>query len=243
MHDNIPVFLYIMDLLGTFVFAVTGGFRAIKYEMDIIGVLALATIVGVGGGMTRDVLLGAVPPYALRGAAYLVATCAAGFCVFFFARFIAPAWRKILYADAVGLGLFAAIGAAKASMAGLGPVGIMFIATIASVGGSLIRDMATGEIPLIFTREVYASAAMAGGFAYWITEHAVPGRTAFFAALVITSLVRIIALRFNINLPKSKRLDASPSQIASVSTVAHPTPTTSNAGFSESLMAHPAVCR
>ena len=214
MHNTFPVFLYIMDLLGTFVFALTGGFRAIKYEMDIVGVLALATIVGVGGGMARDVLIGAVPPYAIRSAAYLVTTCAAGLAVFFFARIIAPSWRKILYADAVGLGLFTAIGAAKASTAGLGPIGIIFIATIASVGGSLIRDMTTGGIPLIFTREVYASAAMAGGFVYWILEHAVPGRYAFIAAFILTILIRIIALRRNINLPKARRLHASPSQIA-----------------------------
>lgn len=214
MYENFPVYLFLMDLLGTFVFALTGGFRAIKYEMDIVGVLALATIVGVGGGMTRDVILGNTPPYALRSAHYLIATCSAGLCVFFFARRIAPSWRKILYADAVGLGLFTAIGAAKAYMAGLGPLGVTFIATITSVGGSLIRDMATGEIPLIFTREVYAGAAIAGGFVYWIVELYAPGHPAFAAAFLTTTTLRMISLRLNINLPKSRRLPTSPSHIA-----------------------------
>jgi uncharacterized membrane protein YeiH len=215
MYDSFPGFLYIMDLFGTFVFAITGGFRAIKYEMDIIGVFALSTIVGVGGGMTRDVLIGSTPPLALRGNDYLLTTCTAGMCVFFFARVIAPSWRKILYADAVGLGLFTAIGAAKAHMAGLGPIGVIFIATITAVGGSLIRDMATGEIPLIFTREVYAGAAVIGGLIYWSIENAAPGGIAFPAAFIITAAIRMVALHYNFNLPKSTRLDISPSRIAS----------------------------
>ncbi len=214
MNDNFAVYIHIMDLLGTFVFAITGAFRAIKYEMDLVGVLALSTIVGVGGGITRDVLLGATPPSALRSAEYFLTTCGAGICVFFFARVIAPSWRKILYADAVGLALFAAIGAAKASAAGLGPLGIMFIAAIASVGGSLIRDMATGEIPLIFTREVYAGAALTGGFAYWVAIRSGSDSAAFAAAFFTTLLIRIPTFMFNINLPKSKELPASPSQIA-----------------------------
>jgi uncharacterized membrane protein YeiH len=215
MLDTIPVFLYIMDLLGTFVFAITGGFRAIKYEMDIFGVFSLATAVGVGGGMIRDVLLGSVPSAALRSSVYLLTTCAAGGCVFLFAPRIAPTWRKILYADAVGLGLFAAIGAAKAYLAGLGPVGIMFIATIASVGGSFIRDVCTGELPLISTKDIYASAAMFGGLIYWAVETVCPGRhISFGAAFAVTVIVRMAALRWNINLPRSQRLPASPSQIA-----------------------------
>jgi uncharacterized membrane protein YeiH len=215
MLETIPVFLYVMDLIGTFVFAITGGFRAIKYEMDIFGVFSLATAVGVGGGMTRDVLLGSVPPAALRGTEYLLTTCAAGACVFLFAPRIAPTWRKILYADAVGLGLFAATGAAKAYLAGLGPVGIMFIATIASVGGSFIRDISTGELPLIFTKDIYASAAVAGGLVYWAAETLFPGRhISFGAAFAVTVLIRMVSLRWNINLPRSRRLPASPSQIA-----------------------------
>jgi len=215
MLDTIPVFIFVMDILGTFVFAITGAFRAIKYEMDLLGVFALATAVGVGGGMTRDVLLGIAPPAALGSSVYLPTACAAGACVFLFAHRIAPAWRKILYADAVGLGLFTAIGAAKAHMAGLGPIGVMFIATIVSVGGSYIRDVSTGELPLIFTRDIYASAAAAGGFVYWALETALPGgQIAFWAAFGVTVIIRMAALLHPVNLPISRRLPASPSQIA-----------------------------
>jgi len=215
MHDLVPVFIFWMDILGTFVFGLTGGFRAIKYELDILGVMVLATAVGVGGGMTRDVLLDMTPPVALVGPAYLITTCLAGVCVFFFARMIAPSWRYILYADAVGLGLFAAVGAEKAYIAGLGPVGIMVIATIASCGGGVIRDVLTREIPIVFTDDIYATAALLGGFVYWVCAVAgAPGRIPFYSSMVTVIVLRFVALRWKIGLPKSRRLPSSPSHMA-----------------------------
>ena len=215
MHDAVPAFIYWMDLVGTFVFGLTGAFRAIKYELDILGVLVLSTAVGVGGGMTRDVLLGFTPPVAISGPNYLLTTCLAGLCVFFFARKIAPSWRLILYADGVGLAVFTAVGAEKAFVAGLGPVGIMVIATIASCGGGVIRDTLTREIPTVFTDDIYATAALAGGLAYWLAAKAgLDGRTPFYIALGVVSALRFIALRLGLNLPRSRRLPRSPSEIA-----------------------------
>jgi len=216
MHDTVSVFIFWMDILGTFVFGLTGAFRAIKYELDVFGVFVLSTAVGVGGGMTRDALLGLTPPAALRSPFYLLTTLLAGLCVFFFARKIAPGWRLILYADSVGLALFAAVGAEKAFSAGLGVVGVMVIAVIASVGGGVIRDVFTGEIPLIFTSDVYATAALAGGFFFWLPAvlH-VPGRVPFWSAFAAVVIIRFIVMRYRIDLPKSKRLPRSPSQFAS----------------------------
>ena len=215
MFENVPFWLYIMDLFGTFIFALTGGFRAIKYEMDLLGVVSLATVVGVGGGITRDVLLGATPPFALRSADYLIVTSVAGAGVFFFARSLALRWRFILYADALGLGLFAAIGAARAAYAGLGLVGIMVVAAIASVGGGIIRDMLTGEIPTAFQKDIYASAALTGGFIYWVLNMlGVSGRVPFTAALIVTFLLRAVTMKWNLHLPRSKRLPVSPSEMS-----------------------------
>jgi len=205
-----------MDLIGTFVFGITGAFRAIKYELDILGVIALSTAVGVGGGMTRDVLLDMTPPVALCSPAYLMTTCLAGLCVFFYARKIVPSWRYLMYADGVGLALFAAVGAEKAYHAGLGPIGVMVIAAIASVGGGVIRDIATGEIPIVFTDDIYATAALSGGLVYWIAASLeLPGRIPFFASLCFVIVVRFIALRWKLGLPRSKKLPMSPSQTAS----------------------------
>jgi uncharacterized membrane protein YeiH len=209
-------FLFLMDIAGTFVFGLTGAFRAIKYELDILGVLVLATVVGVGGGMTRDVLLGVTPPVAISCWEYLLTTYCAGLLVFFFARKIAPTWRYILYADAVGLGLFAAVGAEKAYIAGLGPVGIMVIAAIASVGGGVIRDILTREMPVVFTDDIYATAALAGGLVYYLcVKFDTPGRIPFYSTLIFVIAVRLFALKMNLYLPRSKKLPMSPSQIAS----------------------------
>jgi len=216
MHDSIPTFIFWMDILGTFVFGLTGAFRAIKYELDILGVLVLATAVGVGGGMTRDVLLGMTPPVALDGPVYLITTCLAGLSVFFFAHKIAPSWRLVLYADGVGLALFAAVGAQKAYTAGLGPIGIMVIAAIASCGGGIIRDLMTHEIPTVFTDDIYATAALSGGLVYWLAASVgLTGRAPFFAALGFVIILRFVALRMKLYLPRSRRLPLSPSQIAS----------------------------
>ncbi len=215
MHDPVTAFIYWTDILGTFVFGLTGGFRAIKYELDILGVMVLATAVGVGGGMTRDILLDMTPPVALASPAYLITTCLAGLCVFLFARLIAPTWRLLLYADAVGLGLFVAVGAEKAFLTGLGPVGIMVIATIASCGGGVIRDVLTHEMPIVFKDDIYATAALAGGFVYWIAMKAGwGGRLPFFAAMTAVIILRYVALRWKLGLPRSKKLPESPSHIA-----------------------------
>ena len=203
------------DLLGTFVFGLTGAFRAIKYELDLLGVIVLSTAVGVGGGMTRDVLLDMTPPFALQSPAYLLVTTLAGLCVFFFAQRIATSWRLILFVDSVGLGLFAAVGAEKAFVAGLGPVGIMVIATIASVGGGVLRDIFTREIPSIFTEDIYATAALTGGLVYWLLQWTnAPGRLPFYATMSYVFILRLIVMRFNLGLPKTRKMPLSPSQIA-----------------------------
>ena len=208
-------FLFWMDIAGTFVFGLTGAFRAIKYELDILGVMVLSTVVGVGGGMTRDVLLGLTPPVAISGYAYLLTTCIAGLAVFFFARKLASTWRYILYADGVGLALFAAVGAEKAFNAGLGVVGIMVIAAIASVGGGVLRDVLTHEMPVVFTDDIYATAALTGGLVYWIaTRIDAPGRIPLYSTLCFVIVIRFIALKLRLGLPRSKKLPKSPSQIA-----------------------------
>ncbi len=207
--------LYALDLFGTFIFGLTGAFRAIKYELNILGVLVLATAVGVGGGMTRDVLLGLVPPAAIRGPGYLIVTGLSGLIVFLFARRIASTWRVILYADAVGLAVFTYVGAQKAYLEGLGPVGIAVVATIAAVGGGVYRDVLTGEMPYVFTGEIYASACLAGAVVFWCGTWLGLSEIPVFAACFVTVLgIRVAAIRWSVRLPKSRRLPLSPSQIA-----------------------------
>lgn len=207
--------IHYLDLLGTFVFALTGAFRAVKYELDLLGVLALSATVGLGGGICRDVLLGMTAPAALRSMDYFAVTSAAGLAVFFFASRIARRWRLVLYLDSLGLAVFAAVGAEKGCSAGLGAVGVMVVATMTAVGGGVIRDVLTGELPYIFRRDIYATATLAGGLVYWmLAQWGFGFGSCFGAAFVTVGFIRIIALRYHLNLPRVKRLPKSPSELA-----------------------------
>ena len=155
--------------------------------------------------MTRDVLLDMTPPVALMSPWYLVTTCLAGVCVFFFAKKIALSWRLVLYADAVGLGLFVAVGAEKAWIAGLGPVGIMVIATIASCGGGVIRDVLTHEIPTVFTDDIYATAAIVGAALYLAAQAIGVDRTwAFGMGMAAVLALRLAAVAWGLRLPVAR---------------------------------------
>lgn len=214
MDTATPLYIYLLDLVGTFVFALTGGFRAIKHECNILGILVLSTVVGVGGGMTRDMLLGITPPMALRNIDYLAVTITAGLCVFFYARRIALSWQWVMYFDAVGLAVFSAVGAEKAFNAGLGPVSIMCIAAVASAGGGVIRDVLTRELPCVFTGDLYATAACAGGGIFWLAmKLGLSDKIGFIVAFSSVITIRFIGMKWNIKLPRAKKLATSPSTL------------------------------
>jgi len=205
----------ILDIFGTFVFAISGAFRAVKHELDLLGVLVLAVATGVGGGIVRDTLLGNTPPVAFQDETYLLICFLGGLLVFVWSRKIAPQWDCVMVADAVGLGVFAAIGAAKASICGLGTVGIIMMAAITATGGGVIRDMLVREIPAILKSDFYASSALIGGGCFVIAGAL--GWTSsvqLACAMAVTISLRIIDMKYGISLPRVKSLPASPSQLA-----------------------------
>ncbi len=125
-----------MDIIGTFVFAVAGGLRAMRHDLDLLGVMVLSVATGVGGGMIRDMLLGATPVAAIQSELYLGVCIAGGLVVFFAGNRVATEWNRVAIIDAIGLGIFAAIGGAKGLEYGLGPIGVMITAALtASCGG------------------------------------------------------------------------------------------------------------
>lgn len=206
--------IYLMDILATFVFAVSGGFRAVKHELDLLGVLVLATATGIGGGAIRDIILGTTPPMAFRDEKYLLACIVAGLLVFLIAPRIARRWDLVLIADAVGLGLFAAIGAEKANSIGLGPIGIMFSGAITATGGGIIRDILVREIPDVIRTDFYATAAIAGGAVFYLSVRSGIGSfQAFIISLLFTIFLRLIGMYAGLRLPKVKRLSDSPSKL------------------------------
>jgi uncharacterized membrane protein YeiH len=207
--------LHLLDIFGTLVFAISGAFKAIKYELDLLGVLVLATATGIGGGILRDILMGYTPPSALRDETYLVVCCLGGLAVFFAAPKIAERWNLILYADAIGLGVFTAIGSVKAIEAGVGVIGVLLLGSLTATGGGVLRDVLVREIPFIIRKDFYATATLLGGLIPVIfTRYQVDQTVTIFTCMAVTILIRLTAIRLNIELPKARSLPDSPSNIA-----------------------------
>ncbi len=217
--------IYTLDLVGTLAFAISGAFRGIKYELDILGIIVLSCATGVGGGVIRDMLLGKLPPSALQNEMYLLICLSGALTVFIAAPKIAARWDYVMLADAVGLGVFTALGAAQAELSGAGIFTVMIMAALTACGGGVIRDMLVREIPAILTSDFYATAALIGGGCFLVLKPlgwSVDARMA--CAIIVTLCLRLIAMRYGITLPKSKRLPASPSQLTELRKAAKKTP-------------------
>jgi uncharacterized membrane protein YeiH len=212
--------LFALDLFGTFVFAITGAFRAVKYELDILGVLVLSVFTGVGGGILRDVILGAYPPAVFTNEVYFLVCLAGGLLVFFSAPHVARWWTAVKVFDAIGLGVFAALGALKGYDHGLGPIGVVMMGTMTAVGGGVIRDILVSEIPAVLSSDFYATAAALGALAYWACEALGWGHeVGLLVAATLTIALRLLAMRFGASLPRVKTLPAPPSELAKKFTV------------------------
>jgi len=213
-------FLYALDLFGTFVFAITGAFRAVKYELDILGVIVLSVFTGVGGGILRDVILGAYPPAVFTNEIYILICLAGGLLVFFSASHVARWWNLVKVFDAIGLGVFAALGALKGYDHGLGPIGVVMMGTMTAVGGGVIRDILVSEIPAVLTSDFYATAAALGALALWACEALGFGpHVGLVVGACLTILLRLLAMRFRFHLPRVKNLPAPPAELTRKLTV------------------------
>jgi uncharacterized membrane protein YeiH len=155
--------LFLLDLGGTFLFAIEGATAAMRGNLDFLGLMVLAFITALGGGIIRDLLIGAVPPASLRDWRYGVTALAGGAAVFFFHRFlmvIPP--QVIMVLDAGGLALFAVAGAGKALSFKMHPFIAVLMGGITGVGGGTVRDVLLTQIPTVLRADVYATAALAG---------------------------------------------------------------------------------
>lgn len=155
--------LLALDLLGIFVFAISGGLLAVRKDLDLVGVVVLSTVTALGGGLVRDVLIGDVPPPGLADWRYLTVPMATGVLTFFFHPAIGRMERIVLRLDAGGLGLFCVAGALKALQYGLGPLPAAILGTLTGVGGGVLRDVLVRDVPAVLRKgELYAIPAFAG---------------------------------------------------------------------------------
>lgn len=199
------VFIYILDLFGTMAFAVTGAFKAIEHKTDVVGILLLATITGVAGGTIRDVVMGQFPN-SLSDPAYVIITVLSGLSIFFLYSHLKKHWNLFLKFDAIGLGVFTIIGATFAyNLVGLNFLAIMLGGMLTAVGGGILRDVFVTQVPIVFVKEFYISASFIGITIFYLTLY-FGGElySATILGIIITTTLRLIAMKFNWNLPKAK---------------------------------------
>jgi uncharacterized membrane protein YeiH len=159
---SIETFVHVLDLGGTFVFAISGAVAAVNRRLDIFGILVLSFVAGNFGGITRDLLIGAVPPAALTNGQYLLVSVLAGLITFFSYAGVDKLRSPVLLFDAVGLSFFAVAGAQKAIGFGLSPVMSALLGMLTGIGGGMTRDVLVMEIPQVLRSDLYAVAALAG---------------------------------------------------------------------------------
>ena len=188
--------LLALDLLGVFVFALSGGLAAVRKQFDVLSVVMLAAAAGLGGGIVRDVLIGAVPPIGVSDWRLLTAAVTAGLITFFFHPRVARIERSVLLLDAVGLGLFAIAGTLKALELGTTPLTAVIVGVITGVGGGVLRDLLAGDPPRLFAeREWYATPALLGSAAFaagWSAELTGPALT--WGCVVTIAGLRVLGL-------------------------------------------------
>lgn len=158
----VPSTLVVLDLVGIFVFAISGALVAVRKDLDVFGVLVLAGTTGLGGGFLRDVLIDATPPAALADWRYLLVPVAAGVLTFAFHPVLGRMERMVNVFDAFGLALFCVAGATKALDHGLGPLPAALMGMLTGIGGGMLRDLLAGRVPVVFRGELYATPALAG---------------------------------------------------------------------------------
>ena len=199
------VFIYILDLFGTMAFAVTGAFKAIEHKTDIVGILLLATITGVAGGTIRDVVMGQFPN-SLSDPTYVIITVLSGLSIFFLYSHLKKHWNLFLKFDAIGLGVFTIIGATFAyNLVGLNFLAIMLGGMLTAVGGGFLRDVFVIQVPIVFVKEFYISASFIGIIVFYLILY-FGGElySATILGITLTTTLRLIAMKFNWNLPKAK---------------------------------------
>jgi uncharacterized membrane protein YeiH len=193
--------LHALDLLGTFAFALSGALLAARKRMDWFGVLVLAIAAGLGGGIVRDVLIGATPPAAITHWSYLATAAVAGVVGFFAPGAVARARRAVLVVDATGLGVFAVAGTAKAMEHGVPAAGAIVVGVVTAVGGGIARDLLAGDVPVVLHSEIYASpAALAAAIV------ALGSRTPAVevSASILATAIRLASLRFRWRAPRPR---------------------------------------
>ena len=205
--------LLVLDLVGTFVFAISGATAGVMRRLDLFGIVVLSFVTGNVGGITRDILIGSVPPAAISDWRYLAVSLLAGVITFYWYSAVDRLRSPVLVFDAAGLALFAVSGAQKALAFGLNPVMAALLGMLTGVGGGMMRDLLLAEIPTVLRADLYATAGLAAAAVVVIGNllHLPPTATTIIGALLCFGL-RLMAIHRGWHLPIAKWHERSSSQ-------------------------------
>lgn len=194
--------MFVFDIIGTIAFAMAGALTAIQKKLDIFGVFILAVTTAMGGGLMRDIMIGNTPPIAVRAYEFVLISIMSAVFVMAIHRSIDKFNFTIQVCDAIGLGAFTVAGANMAIDFGLNNVlSVTFFAVVTGVGGGVIRDIFIQEIPGVFCKEIYAVASLLGSVCFYYIYPHVSLQLAMYVAFIVTTLSRLIAMKYNIHLP------------------------------------------
>lgn len=201
-HIVVNTLLVVFDLGGTFVFALSGAIAGVKHRLDLFGVLVLSFAAGNAGGITRDLMIGAIPPAAMSEWRYIAVSILAGLITFYGYRIINRLSSPVLVFDAAGLALFAVAGAGKALAFHAGPVAAMLLGMLTGIGGGMTRDILVMEIPTVLRTELYAVAALLGAAVVVLGRMLhLPTSAAAIAGALLCFGLRFMAMRRGWQLP------------------------------------------
>src|SRR3954454_8531913 len=200
-----PSVLLVLDLAGTFAFALNGALTPVRaVHVDIVGVITLGIITAVGGGIIRDILLGALPPATFVDWRYLAVAAAGGLVAFLFTPRLSRLTGPIDVLDAAGLSLFAVTGAGKALELGAGPLQAIILGTVTGVGGGTVRDVLIRQVPSVLSSGLYAIPALLGATAAVLAGVlGAHGAVASVGAAVLCFVVRMVGVHYDLNAPYS----------------------------------------
>lgn len=197
----------LLDWFGIFVFAASGAIEAGRARMDYVGVLAIGFVTALGGGTLRELFLGASPVW-VHDSRLLVVALLGATVTFVVARFIAISFRSLLIADAIGLAVFVVAGTETAINAGVDSLVVIFMGMTTGIVGGVIRDVLCNEVPLIFRKDIYASAAFLGSLSYLLAERWFGvSFVSVCIAMAVVLLIRLLVIFYGWSLPAILRTD------------------------------------
>lgn len=197
--------IYAIDIIGTFAFAISGALVALKKDFDVFGVIIIAFVTAVGGGMIRDVLINAHPINWIGDINYIWTILTAVAITFLFKSRIAPLRKTMFLFDTIGISVFTLLGLQKGLSYNLHPFIALVMGMVSAVFGGVIRDVLTRKVPLIFKKEIYASACLAGGVVYLILGYFnINEDIHFIISATVIIIIRTVVVKYELELPKIK---------------------------------------